>query len=110
MKIFLLVVMAVMAVQFLILAVELRAAADGRVMEIFGSPSGRSASRPATLLMFAMLLLLLVTGIPLAFVTLLVALIFALGWFGPMAVPLITSRGLFLRLSASSSSRCRCSC
>ena len=45
-----------------------------------------------TLLMFAMLLLLLLTGMPLAFVTLLVALIFALGWFGPMAVPLITSR------------------
>jgi len=45
-----------------------------------------------TLLMFAMLLALLLTGMPLAFVTLLVALIFALGWFGPMAVPLITSR------------------
>ncbi|MGJ8532977.1 MAG: TRAP transporter large permease [Alphaproteobacteria bacterium] len=42
--------------------------------------------------MFAMLLCLLVTGIPLAYVTLLVALIFALGWFGPMVVPLITSR------------------
>ncbi|WP_211097967.1 TRAP transporter large permease [Ahrensia kielensis] len=42
--------------------------------------------------MFAMLLGLLVTGIPLAYVTLLVALIFALGWFGPMVVPLITSR------------------
>lgn len=45
-----------------------------------------------TLLMFALLLGLLLTGMPLAFVTLLVALIFALGWFGPMAVPLITSR------------------
>lgn len=45
-----------------------------------------------TLLMFALLLGLLLTGIPLAMVTLLVALIFALGWFGPMAVPLITSR------------------
>ena len=45
-----------------------------------------------TLLMFAMLLGLLMTGMPLAYVTLLVALIFALGWFGPMAVPLITSR------------------
>ena len=41
----------------------------------------------ATLLMFASLLLLLLTGMPLAFVTLLVALIFALGWFGPMAIP-----------------------
>jgi len=45
-----------------------------------------------TVLMFAMLLGFLLTGMPLAFVTLLVALIFALGWFGPMAVPLITSR------------------
>ena len=45
-----------------------------------------------TLLMFVMLLVLLVTGMPLAFVTLLVALIFTLGWFGPMAVPLVTSR------------------
>ncbi|EEA94943.1 TRAP transporter large permease subunit [Pseudovibrio sp. JE062] len=46
----------------------------------------------ATLLMFGSLLLLLLTGMPLAFVTLLVALIFALGWFGPGAVPLIVSR------------------
>lgn len=45
-----------------------------------------------TLVMFLMLLGLLLTGMPLAFVTLLVALIFALGWFGPMAVPLISSR------------------
>ncbi|NDV89271.1 TRAP transporter large permease subunit [Aurantimonas aggregata] len=42
--------------------------------------------------MFLMLFGLLLTGMPLAFVTLLVALIFAIGWFGPMAVPLITSR------------------
>jgi tripartite ATP-independent transporter DctM subunit len=46
----------------------------------------------ATLIMFVTLLLLLLTGMPLAFVTLLVALIFALGWFGPNAIPLITSR------------------
>ena len=46
----------------------------------------------ASVLMLVMLLGLLVTGLPLAFVTLLVALFFALGWFGPMAVPLITSR------------------
>ncbi|MCD7060206.1 TRAP transporter large permease [Pelagibacterium xiamenense] len=45
-----------------------------------------------TLLMFAMLLGMLLTGMPLAFVTLFVALFFALGWFGPMSVPLITSR------------------
>ncbi|NOZ31547.1 MAG: TRAP transporter large permease subunit [Alphaproteobacteria bacterium] len=42
--------------------------------------------------MFVLLLALLLTGMPLAFVTLLVALIFALGWFGPGVVPLITSR------------------
>ncbi len=46
----------------------------------------------ATFAMLVMLIGLLLTGMPLAFVTLLVALIFALGWFGPMAVPLITSR------------------
>ncbi|WP_300514984.1 TRAP transporter large permease subunit [Aliiroseovarius sp.] len=45
-----------------------------------------------TLVMFIMLLGLLISGMPLAFVTLLVALIFTLGWFGPMAVPLVTSR------------------
>lgn len=45
-----------------------------------------------TLLMFVMMVGLLLTGMPLAFVTLLVALIFALGWFGPMSIPLITSR------------------
>ncbi len=45
-----------------------------------------------TILMFVLLVVLLLTGMPLAFVTLLVALIFALGWFGPMSIPLITSR------------------
>ena len=45
-----------------------------------------------SLLMFGMLLVLLITGMPLAFVTILVALIFALGWFGPMAVPIVTTR------------------
>ena len=45
-----------------------------------------------TLAMFIMLLVLLITGMPLTFVTLLTALVFALGWFGPMALPLITSR------------------
>lgn len=60
-------------------------------MSFFGSLQGMEIA-DATLLMFGMLIALLVTGIPLAFVTLLVALFFALGWFGPMAVPLITSR------------------
>lgn len=45
-----------------------------------------------SLAMFGMLLVLLLTGMPLAFVTILVALIFALGWFGPMAVPIVTTR------------------
>lgn len=45
-----------------------------------------------TLLMFGLLFALLLAGIPLAYVTLLVALIFAVFWFGPMSVPLITSR------------------
>jgi tripartite ATP-independent transporter DctM subunit len=46
----------------------------------------------ASVLMGGMLLALLLTGMPLAFVTILVALIFALGWFGPMAVPIVTTR------------------
>lgn len=45
-----------------------------------------------TWLMLGMLVSLLITGMPLAFVTALVALFFAVGWFGPMAVTLITSR------------------
>lgn len=60
-------------------------------MEFFGSFQSLGIEG-GTFLMFAMLLCLLVTGIPLAYVTLLVALVFALGWFGPMVVPLITSR------------------
>ncbi len=59
--------------------------------DIFGSFQSLGIES-GTLLMFVMLLGLLVSGIPLAFVTLLVALVFALGWFGPMVVPLITSR------------------
>ncbi|MBL4647308.1 MAG: TRAP transporter large permease subunit [Rhizobiales bacterium] len=46
----------------------------------------------ATLAMFGTMLAFLLTGMPLAFVSLLVALIFALGWFGPASVTLITSR------------------
>lgn len=45
-----------------------------------------------SILMLGMLLVLLITGMPLAFVTGLVALIFTVGWIGPNAVPLITSR------------------
>ncbi|MGR3198970.1 MAG: TRAP transporter large permease [Paracoccus sp. (in: a-proteobacteria)] len=60
-------------------------------MEVFGSLQSLGIEA-GTGLLFALLLGLLVTGIPLAFVTLLVTLIFALGWFGPNVVPLITSR------------------
>ena len=77
-------------------------------MDFFGSFQALGVEG-GTALMFAMMMALLLTGIPLAFVTLLVALVFALGWFGPMAVPLITSR-VYSSSAVSSSSRCRCSC
>ena len=73
----------------------------------FGSLQGMGVEW-ASAVMLAMLLGLLVTGMPLAFVTLLVALFFALGWFGPMAVPLITSR-IYSSSAPTSSSPCRCS-
>ncbi|MGR3366423.1 MAG: TRAP transporter large permease [Sagittula sp.] len=47
---------------------------------------------PLTLWMFGLMIALLLTGMPLAFVTLLVALVFALLGYGTMAVPIITSR------------------
>lgn len=59
-------------------------------MEFFGSFKAMGIEY-GTLTMFVMLFILLLTGMPLAFVTLMVALIFALGWFGPLVVPLITS-------------------
>ena len=46
----------------------------------------------ATLLMVAAIFALLVTGLPLAFITGLVALTFTFGWFGGNALPLVTSR------------------
>jgi tripartite ATP-independent transporter DctM subunit len=45
-----------------------------------------------SLLMLGSMILLLLTGMQLAFVTALVALVFAVGWFGVGALPLITSR------------------
>lgn len=45
-----------------------------------------------SLLMLGSLILLLLTGMQLAFVTLLVAMFFAIGWFGLDALPLVTSR------------------
>ena len=47
---------------------------------------------PATLLMFGLMVVLLLTGMPLAFVTLLVSLVFALAFFGPLSITVITSR------------------
>lgn len=46
----------------------------------------------ASYLMVISILVLLITGLPLAFITGLVALVFALLWFGPMSIPLITTR------------------
>ncbi|WP_111498458.1 TRAP transporter large permease [Marinobacter bohaiensis] len=45
-----------------------------------------------TTLLVGAIFALLVTGLPLAFITGLVALCFAFGWFGPMSLPLVTSR------------------
>lgn len=46
----------------------------------------------ATLLMVGAIFALLLTALPLAFITGLVAMIFTFGWFGEAALPLITSR------------------
>jgi len=45
-----------------------------------------------TYLLIGGIFVLLITGLPLAFVTGLVALSITFGWFGPMALPLVTSR------------------
>ena len=45
-----------------------------------------------TLLLVTAIFALLVTGLPLAFITGLVALVFTFGWFGSNALPLVTSR------------------
>lgn len=45
-----------------------------------------------SLLMLLMIVLLLLTGMQLAFVTGFVALVFALGWFGPSALGIVSSR------------------
>jgi len=45
-----------------------------------------------TYLMIGAIFALLITGLPLAFITGLVALSFTLGWFGPNALPLVTAR------------------
>lgn len=45
-----------------------------------------------TYVLVGSIFLLLLTGLPLAFTTGLVALVFTFGWFGPMAMPLVTAR------------------
>ncbi|SFC54336.1 TRAP transporter large permease [Tropicimonas isoalkanivorans] len=45
-----------------------------------------------TYILVSSIFLLLLTGLPLAFVTGLVAMVFTFGWFGPNALPLITGR------------------
>lgn len=46
----------------------------------------------ASYLLIGSIILLLITGLPLAFITGLTAMFFAYGWFGPIAMPLVTSR------------------
>ncbi|RDD60653.1 TRAP transporter large permease [Ferruginivarius sediminum] len=45
-----------------------------------------------SLLLVGSILLLMLTGLPLAIVTALVAILFTVGWFGPMGLPLVASR------------------
>ncbi|WP_211369088.1 TRAP transporter large permease [Roseospira navarrensis] len=45
-----------------------------------------------TYILVGSIFLLLLTGLPLAFTTGMVALVFTFGWFGPNALPLVTSR------------------
>ncbi len=45
-----------------------------------------------TLLLFSMMIVLLILGKPLAYLTGFVAMFFAIGWFGPKVLPLLTSR------------------
>ncbi len=45
-----------------------------------------------SLLLVGSIMVMILTGIPLAFVTGLIAILFTLAWFGPMGVPLVSSR------------------
>ncbi|NIA70800.1 TRAP transporter large permease subunit [Pelagibius litoralis] len=45
-----------------------------------------------SLLLVGSIMVMILTGIPLAFVTGLIAIIFTLAWFGPLGVPLVSSR------------------
>lgn len=46
----------------------------------------------ASVLLVGSIMVLILTGIPLAFVTGLIAIVFTIAWFGPMGVPLVSSR------------------
>lgn len=45
-----------------------------------------------SIMLVASIMLMILTGIPLAFVTGLIAIVFTIAWFGPMGVPLVSSR------------------
>ena len=54
---------------------------------------GRSLGiQTGSILLVASIMVMILTGIPLAFVTGLIAIVFTLAWFGPMGVPLVSSR------------------
>ncbi|MEJ8474417.1 TRAP transporter large permease subunit [Roseibium algae] len=54
---------------------------------------GRSLGiQTGSMMLIGSIMLMILTGIPLAFVTGLIAILFTLAWFGPMGVPLVSSR------------------
>ncbi len=54
---------------------------------------GRSLGiQTGSILLVTSIMVMILTGIPLAFVTGLIAIFFTLAWFGPMGVPLVSSR------------------
>ncbi|MBD8891947.1 TRAP transporter large permease subunit [Labrenzia suaedae] len=54
---------------------------------------GRSIGiETGSLLLVGSIMVMILTGIPLAFVTGLIAILFTIAWFGPMGVPLVSSR------------------
>lgn len=78
---------------FLVIGLLTLAAALGWVgVQTFTSNLSSIGIEYGSLLMLVLMIGLLLTGMQLAFVTGLVALIFTLGWFGVDALPLITSR------------------
>lgn len=54
---------------------------------------GRSIGiETGSMLLVGSIMVMILTGIPLAFVTGLIAIVFTIAWFGPMGVPLVSSR------------------